>query len=535
MRTPILIITLLGTLLPAAADQAPINIDGVLDEWLAVPAAATDPAGDTSGAIDFLSLSLADDEFFLFLRLEAAAEFDLADDNDMVIYLDTDANAATGYAIGGIGAELVWDLGGHEGQFYQGGWTTTVFHPDLRFHGGPTVSSSVFEFAFSRTVSPDGTNPLFPGSEVRVLIVDGSTGDRIPDQGSTLTYAFDVGSVPQAVPRSIPPTDADHLRILTNNVLNDNLFQGNNSMKFKRLYSAVAPDILNLQEIYDHTPGETRAQIAPWLGGTWYAAGNHDCHTISRFPIIDSWAIDNNLAVLIDTTASIGTPLLCINAHPPCCGNDDGRQRECDAIIAFIRAAYQPGGVVDLAPTVPVFITGDLNMVGTPRQLETLFTGDILDNGEYGPDAPPDPDGSDLANVTPRITEHRLGYTWRNDSSYYWPGHLDFIIYSDSIVSLRHTYVIDTREMSASALAKNNLTANDSGCSDHLVFVADFSLRCPGDLDNDGTVDAADLGLLLALWDTDDSGNTGADMNGDGIVASADLGLLLAAWGKCGG
>jgi len=48
-----------------------------------------------------------------------------------------------------------------------------------------------------------------------------------------------------------------------------------------------------------------------------------------------------------------------------------------------------------------------------------------------------------------------------------------------------------------------------------------------GDLNNDGLVDGADLGQLLAAWGTDDSA---ADLDGDGTVDGADLGLLLAAW-----
>jgi hypothetical protein len=45
----------------------------------------------------------------------------------------------------------------------------------------------------------------------------------------------------------------------------------------------------------------------------------------------------------------------------------------------------------------------------------------------------------------------------------------------------------------------------------------------PADLNGDGTVDGADLGLLLAGWNTAGPG----DINGDGLVDGADLGLLL--------
>ncbi len=48
-----------------------------------------------------------------------------------------------------------------------------------------------------------------------------------------------------------------------------------------------------------------------------------------------------------------------------------------------------------------------------------------------------------------------------------------------------------------------------------------------GDLNGDGIVDGADLGLLLAAWG---SGDPVADLSGDGTVDGADLGLLLSAW-----
>jgi hypothetical protein len=52
---------------------------------------------------------------------------------------------------------------------------------------------------------------------------------------------------------------------------------------------------------------------------------------------------------------------------------------------------------------------------------------------------------------------------------------------------------------------------------------------CPADLNHNGVVDGADLGLLLGNW-----GNSGiGDINGDGIVNGADLGTLLGAFGPC--
>jgi probable HAF family extracellular repeat protein len=49
------------------------------------------------------------------------------------------------------------------------------------------------------------------------------------------------------------------------------------------------------------------------------------------------------------------------------------------------------------------------------------------------------------------------------------------------------------------------------------------------DLDADGAVDGADLGLVLSAWGR--CRGCAEDLNGDGAVDGADLGLVLAAWG----
>ncbi len=55
---------------------------------------------------------------------------------------------------------------------------------------------------------------------------------------------------------------------------------------------------------------------------------------------------------------------------------------------------------------------------------------------------------------------------------------------------------------------------------------------CPGDIDDDGDIDAADLAALLSAWG--DQPDDPADLDGDGDVDAADLAALLGAWGSCG-
>ncbi|MAC19877.1 MAG: hypothetical protein CMJ23_09435 [Phycisphaerae bacterium] len=58
-----------------------------------------------------------------------------------------------------------------------------------------------------------------------------------------------------------------------------------------------------------------------------------------------------------------------------------------------------------------------------------------------------------------------------------------------------------------------------------------FGIACddsiPGDLNNDGLVNGADVGIFLALWGSSDPT---ADLNGDLTVNGGDLGLLIANW-----
>jgi hypothetical protein len=53
-----------------------------------------------------------------------------------------------------------------------------------------------------------------------------------------------------------------------------------------------------------------------------------------------------------------------------------------------------------------------------------------------------------------------------------------------------------------------------------------------GDLNGDGLIDGADLGIMLADWGTVPLGGCPSDLNGDGQVDGADLGIVLSVWGN---
>lgn len=513
------------------ADQHPIIIDGQFDDWTNVQPVYQDTLGDSFSNADFGSIWLADDQEFLFICIELNETLDATENNSLVLFLDTDNDPNTGHSVAGLGAELEWMLGSRFGLFHLAGTVEPISFSDIGFRGGPTVTSSVFEFAVSKDSLPDGINPLFDGNQIRLAMIEQAGKDQIPNQGDAIVYELGQGTLPSEDVIPLARESSTDLRMMTHNVLFDSPWNPAQQPRFGRLWSAVAPDIIMLQEIYDHSLNETLQLVSnlvpPPLGTKWSGARNSDCFTISQFPIISSFNLSGNLVTLLDTTSVLQTNTLIVNAHLPCCGNESGRQFEVDQIMAFLRESQLPGGSLQLAANTPIVITGDLNLVGEASQLATLVTGDIGSNTQFGPDFTPDWDGTSFRNVFSRQTEKRMGYTWRADGSSFWPGQLDYFIFTDSVLELRNNYLLYTPEMAnPNSLGLN---AGDSLVSDHLVFVTDFrpvTTVLHGDVNQDGAINLLDVEPFI---DRLSSGTyqPEADINKDGQVNLLDVATFI--------
>lgn len=499
----------------ATADQHPIQMDGFYSDWEGIEPVYVDPSGDGGASgIDLGRLWIADDDAFLYMRFEVATEIQLNSDHQLRIYIDTDNNQATGLQMGGIGADLIWNLGAREGTFWVGGGQIAVRHAHVLFRGLPSFTADEFEVAFGRHALPDGSTPLFPSSQIKVMLYDFvAGGDMLPDPGTTLTYTFDQGTLPPETAISLAKQQPDDVRVISFNVLQDGLWHSTRGEKLRRQVQAVQPQIINFQEIYNHTPTQTRNLVESWLpseqGQFWFSGGTFDCHTVSRYPIQGSWNLDGNTAFLLNTTSVFGKRTLLINLHLPAGTNEAGRQAQVDKILAFIRDAKEPGGTLTLEEGSPIIIVGDTNFVGDSQQLRSLLTGDIVDNAAFGPDFNPDWDGTDLADLLCRQTEKRTSYTWRNDSSYFWPGRLDYIIYTDSALDVGNRFILYPRTMSPDSLAAHGLFANDHEGSDHLMVSADFRLPPPASVEDEtplGSVGARSADMALRLMPNPSSG-----------------------------
>lgn len=452
----------------SSSTAARIHMDGEFSDWSELPFAYSDIIGDRpTGSIDLGVLKLANDENFLFLQFDLRREVLLQDNNSMILYIDTDNSTGTGIGVNGIGADLSWSFGERKGT-YHGDRKITVRDEDIGFMAAPTVSSAVFEIAIDRNSVID-SEQLFTANGIRVLILDEPGGpEMIPHVNETLIYSFDDAPLPALDEISIDKAPGPDLRLVSYNVLRDNLFEPVLFEAYDRVLSALAPDIIGFVEIYDHNASETADVVERILpsgnGSKWYSMKRDpDIVVVSRLPINASYSIDSNGAFLLETGA--GSQLLLIVAHLPSGDNNVERQEEIDGILAFVNDAKTGGGVLGIAVDTPIVIMGDMNLVGDARQLKTFIS------------AGHDWDGSALTDLKPRHTDAPLYFTWYSGESSYWPGRLDFMFYTDSVLTVEKSFVLYTPGIRVESLTEHGLQEGDTSLiSDHLPLVADLTL-----------------------------------------------------------
>jgi endonuclease/exonuclease/phosphatase family metal-dependent hydrolase len=462
------------TVLADAGETKPA-VDGRFDEWSDTPPAWTDPSGD-GDRIDFQRIWVRSDSDRLTIRFEVGSEINLQDGNSITLLIDGDADPSTGHSVGGLGAELVWVFGEREGVIADGGRERAVHQSEIGLRQAPTVSSTEFEVSLLRRT--DGGAPVACAPRASVALLDGrgERGDRLPDRGAV---AIALSNAPPSSPPDVKleRRSRNDIRVLSYNVLRDGLF--NRPTPFFRVLRAVEPDVICLQEVWDHTAEESAEQIAIALpDATWHGAGTDDCQIVSRYPVIESRAIggtENSWALIDLPDDRYSIDLSIVSAHPPCCNNEKDRQAELDAMAAWTRDLVGPTGR-GLPKRTPIVVAGDMNLVGGARQLETLLAGEIVDEATHGTSGHPDWDGSPLEDAVPRHAGGYDTFTWRDAGSSFAPGRLDYIVYSDSVLELGNAFVLAAEELAPEILERYGLWPGDTlEASDHLPVVADFA------------------------------------------------------------
>jgi endonuclease/exonuclease/phosphatase family metal-dependent hydrolase len=463
----------------------PIFLDGKTDDWnIPVPTYVDDL--QDGNLFDFRYFSVTNDEEFLFIKLDLSPEMKLLENNLISLFIDGDNNGGTGVLVNGIGAELKWDFGLRSGQFYKNG-TTNIGFANIQYRSLPTVTDTTYEIAIGRTVTPNGSDPLFSSSSIKIYFRDNSNnGDWMPNIGEVFEYTFDDTPTPQVDLIEINRENPAYIRVMDYNVLNDGLTDPGRQEYFTRILQSVQPDIIGFNELWN----STASQIQTLLDNILPLQNNASWNTVkldggnvtaSKYPIIQSWLVfpgQRITASLIDLPVELEHDIMVINAHFSCCAADENRQQQADATIAFILDAKSQGGNIDLPLSTPFMIMGDLNLVGLRQQLITLVTGEIVNTQLFGNGAPPDWDKTDLEDKIAQQSDKRTAYTWRDDNNSFPPGRLDYQIYSNSVLNLQKAFVIQTEVMSTDRLAKYGLQQFDTkNASDHLPKVSDYNLQ----------------------------------------------------------
>ena len=460
--------------------QNTIKIDGFFDDWNTDMNTYIDDSFDSEG-IELLEFSVCHDNEFLYVKIKLDTEIDLTDEylnpSKLMIQIDADNNSSTGYYTNNIGSEYginFFDKFIFDDTNFPIVDTLSLY--DLNVIPLPTYTSSEFEIAISRATFSD---------IIAISIKENIGNDKMPDGGDVFNYVFNEicsEEIDQFI--DFEKTDSLYLRLLNYNVWANGLINNNRVDEHRRIFESVGADIITYQECGNTTYNDVLGFLntSPIYYPYIYPDLNSGNLTISKYPSLQSWQVSNKIdAELIDLPDSLyATDILIINGHPPCCGNNQARQENFDAFIQFIIDAKTPGGVIDLPINTPISFSGDMNLVGYSEQYYTIVNGTISDTDTFGPGGFPDWDDTPLEDQRCYFSEKNLAYTWDKSNPSvgdFPPGRLDFVFFTNSVMSVDKSFIISTEHMSDSLLTENNLFWNDTkNASDHLPIVMDFVL-----------------------------------------------------------
>ena len=466
----------------------PITIDGLFDDWAEVDVSYSDSQGDGADA-DFADIKITYDNDFLFIYFNVHdGEYLMQDWNEFHLYIDADNDTTTGYYINGIGAELDWLFGDRSGSYYIMDGIIDIYQNDLTLRMAPTITNHEFEICISRNsnvLTMDGTQVLVEG---KVILTDtGQNADQIPDENGGISFSIGEDYIVPPTPITFDKRDETDIRLVTHNVWSSSLLDPNYEVYFQRIYQALDPDIVALQEMYENT-NQLHSLFNDWFPDEqWYVSSQfRDNIIISKYPVLEEdyfTSSERTMVAMLNTEDDLGSNLMIFNAHLACCNNDESRQYDADEFVSNWRDWREnDNGPFTLTEGTPFVYVGDFNLVGYRQQLTTFTEGDIEDENTFGDDYNLDWDNTSIADLFSRHSHIRMGYTWRWDNSSFSPGKLDYVLYTDSVLDTSKHFVFNTLTMDSASLAEYGLEAMDSyNSSDHSPRVLD--IKIPADVE----------------------------------------------------
>ena len=347
-------------------------------------------------------------------------------------------------------------------------------------------------------------------------------------------------------------TRADPLdvRIVSYNHHRDFIDTPSADAAFDRILTALDADVFVFQEFVEDVSQSDVANrmnsILPVGGPGWQVhfgllagvrtviASRHPL-TMTRVDTIPASSTRGVTIALVDLPdADYSVDVYLLGVHLKCCGNpggseDDKRQDSADAIANWLgdaRGVARPfGNQIVLPADTPMIALGDFNLVGGPQPEDTLITGHIQDTGAYGPDVQGDWDISNMTNLMPSDPFTGDTFTWQGNGNFP-PSALDRFFYTDSVVTVANSFILNTDTMTPAALSAAGLQASDtltSVTSDHLPIAMDLDIAFV-DCNDNGQDDAIDI----SSGDSDDCDGNDVpddcqlDSDGDELIDVCD-------------
>jgi endonuclease/exonuclease/phosphatase family metal-dependent hydrolase len=511
----------------AVPDTPRIVIDGTFDEW-GPCTGVDDPADAGTAELDLREVCLAHDSEAVYLRFDLGRAVNAQGLRGILsLALDVDGDAATGWrdtALSGI--DLIVEFTHlHPGDSTRLRYGVRSFVPDPK--APPEFATA------SEAVDPYALGLLFePRHTARRIEIRLERGVRLPsgtqafagrEMRGHLAYteppgrAIDVAG-PFALPlepRRAPtrPIDVEDplarapgtaFRVLSWNVSRARFLA--DPEPFRRIFAAVAPDVVLLDEIVPAvTPGTVRDALSSAPGSDeWFvhvgSSGSAQRGAIAARSILEPapsfvrvFYPDSVHALLIGVASQQlrealanateggaptagawvsvgGRRLLLVTLDLVCCGNradaveDRIRRMEAASINAAAGRALMDAAAAGREADA-VIVGGDFNLVASHTPLDLTASG-------LGPG------GADLVPVYALQLDGRTSATWDGGRGQFPPGQLDYILYTDATLEVRRAFVLETRDLASGWLGRHELDVSDSErASDHRPIVADFSWR----------------------------------------------------------
>jgi endonuclease/exonuclease/phosphatase family metal-dependent hydrolase len=433
---------------PGGSAPAPV-IDGVFDEWGDEHLRASDALGDASGAFDVTRLYAQSRGSRLFLHFDTSHLLNLVAgpdaDGTLVLQvrlpdgrlIEVDARARMAF-VDGVPQHL----------------------HGLGFVSAPTHAGNAFELRID--LGPLGVGV---GSTVALSLAGSDALEPVP-----FTFS-DVASA--ALPLDMTRTEASAFRLASLNTEQSGLTHPARGAAIGRLLAAVVPDVIVLQELGQTPPDAIAAALAKadprHDGASWnvhaVGAGTILGNAVaSPSPIVPMTTPSSRFAAAVVLLPDPG-PVVIYSVHLKCCGylaSDEDLARLAQAhdlvdAIAALRAGAL-GRELSAFRDAPVIVVGDFNDVGSPQLETSMLTSP----------------GPSLLRWPLRHLAGSNVHTWRSTGGAFPPAILD-LLFADPTLVRDNGFVFDSADLDDEQHDALALLSGDSGASDHLMLVADFS------------------------------------------------------------